>query len=114
MFRARLAWTLAAALWPLPALCQSQAGNPQEVELLKNDSDPTRPVFFSIRPEFSNPGPGVTQASLIFRYDQAALRARRLLPGKHIPVVTVDEFDPISREPNYKQSAVHIEPMAPD
>jgi anaerobic selenocysteine-containing dehydrogenase len=26
--------------------------------------------------------------------------------------LTVDEFDPISREPNYKQSAVHIEPMA--
>ncbi len=25
--------------------------------------------------------------------------------------LTVDEFDPISREPNYKQSAVHIEPM---
>ena len=27
--------------------------------------------------------------------------------------LTVDEFDPISREPNYKQAAVHIEPMAP-
>ncbi|MGH9225102.1 MAG: molybdopterin oxidoreductase family protein [Acidimicrobiales bacterium] len=26
--------------------------------------------------------------------------------------LTVDEFDPISREPNYKQSAVHIESMA--
>jgi hypothetical protein len=97
MFRARLAWTLAAALWPLPALGQSQAGNPQEVELLKNDSDPTRPVFFSIRPEFSNPGPGVTQASLIFRYDQAALRARRLLPGKRgvilrfeVPIAATD------------------------
>jgi assimilatory nitrate reductase catalytic subunit len=27
--------------------------------------------------------------------------------------LTVDEFDPISREPNYKQSAVHIEAMTP-
>ncbi|MGH9278529.1 MAG: molybdopterin oxidoreductase family protein, partial [Acidimicrobiales bacterium] len=27
--------------------------------------------------------------------------------------LTVDEFDPISREPNYKQSAVHIEPLLP-
>ncbi len=27
--------------------------------------------------------------------------------------LTVDEFDPVSREPNYKQSAVHIERMAP-
>ena len=25
--------------------------------------------------------------------------------------LTVDEFDPISREPNYKQSAVHVEAM---
>ena len=25
--------------------------------------------------------------------------------------LTVDEFDPVSREPNYKQSAVHIEPV---
>ncbi|MGI9033015.1 MAG: molybdopterin oxidoreductase family protein [Acidimicrobiales bacterium] len=25
--------------------------------------------------------------------------------------LTVDEFDPISREPNYKQAAVHIEPL---
>ncbi|MGH9285032.1 MAG: molybdopterin oxidoreductase family protein, partial [Acidimicrobiales bacterium] len=27
-----------------------------------------------------------------------------------VNLLTVDEFDPISREPNYKQSAVHIEP----
>ena len=26
--------------------------------------------------------------------------------------LTVDEFDPISREPNYKQAAVHVEAMA--
>jgi hypothetical protein len=49
---------------------------------LKNDSDPTRPVLFSIRPEFYHPTSKVTQAAQIFRYDQAALRARRFLPGK--------------------------------
>src|SRR4029079_8345583 len=49
---------------------------------VKNDTDPTRPVLFSIRPEFYNPSPTVTRAALIFRYDQAALRARRWLPGK--------------------------------
>jgi hypothetical protein len=49
---------------------------------VKNDTDPTRPVLFSIRPEFYNPSTTVSQASLIFRYDQATLRARRWLPGK--------------------------------
>ena len=48
----------------------------------KNDTDPTRPVLFSVRTEFYNPSATVTQAALIFRFDQATLRARRWLPGR--------------------------------
>ena len=54
---------------------------------MRNDNNPTRPVLFSIRPEFYGPSDDVKQAALIFRYDQAALRARRFLPGKRGVVV---------------------------
>ena len=50
--------------------------------LLRNDSDPTRPVFFSLRPEFYVPSRDITQSALIFRYDRAQLAQRRWLPGK--------------------------------
>jgi len=50
--------------------------------VLRNDSDPTRPVFFSIRPEIYSPNRDVTQSALIFRYDRAQLAKRRWLPGK--------------------------------
>jgi hypothetical protein len=50
--------------------------------VLRNDSDPTRPVFFSLRPEFYFPSRDITQSSLIFRYDRAQLAQRRWLPGK--------------------------------
>jgi hypothetical protein len=60
------------------------AQNPAETagNILRNDNNPTRPILFSIRPEFYNPSDNVKQAALIFRYDQAMLRARRFLPGK--------------------------------
>lgn len=50
--------------------------------VLRNDSDPTRPVFFSIRPEIYSPNRDTTQSALIFRYDRAQLAQRRWLPGK--------------------------------
>jgi hypothetical protein len=50
--------------------------------LPKNDTDPTRPVLFSIRPEVFHPAPGFTQGALTFRYDRAAFRQRRWLPGR--------------------------------
>jgi hypothetical protein len=49
---------------------------------VENDSNPTRPVLFSIRPELYSPSAEITQAALIFRYDQAVLRKRRWLPGQ--------------------------------
>ena len=47
-----------------------------------DDSNPTRPVLFSVRPEFYNPGGDVSRSALIFRYDRAAFRQRRWLPGR--------------------------------
>ncbi len=46
------------------------------------DSNPTRAVLFSIRPELYRPAGDVTRAALIFRYDRAALMKRRWLPGR--------------------------------
>jgi len=80
------AWMLGVAVLvagAAPARGQTPQGPETAVaDAVKNDTDPTRPILFSIRPEFYNPIPGVTQAALIFRYDQAALRQRRWLPGK--------------------------------
>jgi hypothetical protein len=53
-----------------------------DADELDTDSDPTRPVFFSIRPEFYNPSAGVTQEALIFRLDRASLGGQRWLPGR--------------------------------
>jgi hypothetical protein len=50
--------------------------------VLRNDSDPTRPILFSLRPEIYSPNRDVTQTALIFRYDRAQLGQRRWLPGK--------------------------------
>src|SRR5947199_7005216 len=67
----------AAAQTPAPPIPEQPAAT-----LPKNDTDPTRPVLFSIRPELFKPGPGFTQAALTFRYDRAAFRQRRWLPGR--------------------------------
>ena len=57
-------------------------GQDRPTAAVESDSNPTRPVLFSIRPELYSPSAEVTQAALIFRYDQAALRKRRWLPGE--------------------------------
>lgn len=49
---------------------------------LKTDTDPTRPILFSIRPEFYSFGPDVYQESLILRYDTATFRQRRLFAAR--------------------------------
>jgi hypothetical protein len=65
------------------ALCQTPASTQdQPTAAVNNDSNPTRAVLFSIRPEFYAPAPSVSQGALIFRYDQATLRQRRWLPGQ--------------------------------
>jgi hypothetical protein len=68
-------------LWtPLSVL--AQAPEQKIAEPIRNDSDPTRAVLFSIRPEFSWLNADVARSALIFRYDYAALRQRRWLPGR--------------------------------
>jgi hypothetical protein len=46
------------------------------------DDNPTRPVFFSLRPEIYRQSDELTRTALIFRYDQAALSKRKFLPGR--------------------------------
>ena len=81
-------WRIAllAALLTLAAAADAggQTESPQAgaETVQRNDSNPMRPVLFSIRPEISSPNAEVTQSSLIFRYDRAALRRRRFLPGQ--------------------------------
>jgi hypothetical protein len=61
---------------------RAQAPEQTTANAILNDSDPTRPVLFSIRPEFSWLNADVSRSVLIFRYDHAALRQRRWLPGR--------------------------------
>ncbi len=56
----------------------STSGGEQEVE---NDSDPTRPVFVSVRPEFYTVDDNVAQRAMIFRIDAAAFPRLRLFHG---------------------------------
>jgi hypothetical protein len=87
-----IAWMLAAvAVVAGAAHVRGQTPQDQTAEAadeeLTEETNPTRPVLFSIRPELYNPSSTVTQASLIFRYDQAMLRARRWLPGKRAVIL---------------------------
>src|SRR5262245_52583293 len=58
-----------------------QAAADQETAA-RNDTNPTRAVPFSIRPEVYQAGAGVMRMTVNFRYDQAAMRQRRWLPGR--------------------------------
>jgi len=69
---ARAAAALACALAVCPAAAQDT----------RSDSDPTRPILFSVRPEFYNAGGGVSRSLFIVRYDAAMTRRRRWLGGK--------------------------------
>ena len=60
-------------------LAQTQPRDPSLAQP-DTDSDPTRPVFLSIRPEFSSIGDGIEQRALITRYDALILPALRI-PG---------------------------------
>lgn len=79
--------TLAIGVLALLALSSAapgfaQAPEQKAADAIRNDSDPTRAVLFSIRPEFSWLNADITRSALIFRYDHAALRQRRWLPGR--------------------------------
>jgi hypothetical protein len=72
----------------VPALAQEAA---------RTDSDPTRPILFSLRPEFYSVADGVWRAQVVIRYDTAVVRQRRWFSGRRgmllrfeAPVVTGD------------------------
>jgi len=46
-----------------------------------SDSDPTHPVFASIRPELYTIGDGIAVRALVFRYDTALLTSRSMFHG---------------------------------
>src|SRR5512142_2129221 len=52
-----------------------------EGDTVQSDIDPTRPVLFSIRPEFHTLAQGAEQRVLIFRYDARVFAARRFFGG---------------------------------
>jgi len=63
------------------ALCLGVAASAAGQEA-SDDSNPARPVLFSVRPEWYSRTPDVTQASVILRYDQALLRGQSWLPAR--------------------------------
>ena len=73
---------VALTLWSLVAPAHAQTPEQESADTIRNDSDPTRAVLFSIRPEFSWLNTDVSRSAVIFRYDHAALRQRRWLPGR--------------------------------
>jgi hypothetical protein len=75
-------------------LCSGAApGRAQSVTTAEpdiHDSDPTRAVLLNIRPEIYKPRDGVTHATIIVRYDYAALKQRRWLPGRRGVIARLD------------------------
>jgi hypothetical protein len=57
-----------------------QGGDVAEVNV-QTDSDPTRPVFFSVRPELYRVGEDVSKLTLTIRYDTALLKTHRVFGG---------------------------------
>jgi hypothetical protein len=73
---------------------------------LRNDSDPLRAILFSVRPEFMFLDNGVSRAMLIFRYDHAALRERRWLPGRRGVILRFEM--PLARTQNNSDREVGL------
>jgi len=72
----------AAAITLSPALAAGQNTPELPDPIVRNDTNPTDAVLFSIRPEIYKPNDNVTLGALIFRYDNVAFPQRRLLPGR--------------------------------
>lgn len=91
---------LCAAVIAAAVPCAARGQTPSqelEQEAIESDSDPTRPVFFSLRPEFYSVNDGVEQRTFILRYDTLALGTRRILRGSpgvilrfEVPLVGAD------------------------
>jgi hypothetical protein len=71
-------WFVACVLLASAPSGLAQAGSSSSsTDERERDADPTRPVFFSIRPEFYARNDVSTQFSLIFRYDTALFAKSR-------------------------------------
>lgn len=80
----------AALVLSISTLSNAQTDASPDTGATVTDSDPTRPVLFSIRPEIYKPSEDVTQAALIFRYDRATFVKRRWLPGRRGVIVRAE------------------------
>lgn len=64
------AFVFVAGVLPLAGQAQTaSASQESEGDTVQSGIDPTRPVLFSIRPEFYTLAQGAEQRVLIFRYD---------------------------------------------
>ena len=91
--RASSAWMRAYAIVPLvaaiavtitPHVAFGQTASPPSQMVprpIDNDSDPTRPVFLSVRPEFYSVSDDVEQRALILRFDARVLQGLRPFNG---------------------------------
>jgi len=81
----------------LACLFGAAVGAAAQDEKTTADSNPTRPILFSVRPEFYRIADGTWRMQAIGRYDQATMRNRRWFGGKRgmllrleVPVVSAD------------------------
>lgn len=82
MLRAAILAGLLTLAGAAPAVAQTATAPDAQDPSLRNDNNPTRAVFFSLRPELYAPNGDFRQAAVVLRYDKAALVKRRWLPGK--------------------------------
>ncbi|HTI36077.1 MAG TPA: hypothetical protein VL484_00850 [Vicinamibacterales bacterium] len=63
-------------------LAAAAPASAQNTAVAANDSDPTRPILFSLRPEFYRIGDDAWRMQIVNRYDTALVRNRPILGGK--------------------------------
>jgi hypothetical protein len=63
-------------------VCLLGGGRMTAQEPVQTDSDPTRPILVSVRPEFYRITPDIWRSVIIGRFDMATLRERRWLGGR--------------------------------
>ena len=69
---------------------QATASQNPAQDKVESDSDPARPVLFSLRPEFYTLGDGIHQRVLVARIDAVAARTQRIIRGAPGILLRVD------------------------
>jgi hypothetical protein len=79
------------------ALLLATGAGPAAAQDTRSDSNPMRPILFSVRPEFFKVADDVWRMQLVARYDTAVVRNRRWLGGRRgmllrfeLPLVSAD------------------------